>query len=315
MGQVLRATDTEDHASAERSASRQTPPPRPADAPSRGIKFPISQSRRLIFSTVIVWLGVSSVVRADLFDIVVNFTGGLTPSQQAVFTTAEAFWESSILGYLEPGVPAGTQLSIDAAGQNIDGPGGIFGSAEPTQVIPRGSFLYAVAGEMTFDSADLSDLETAGVLFDVVAHEMGHVIGFGTLWSSSGGGIPGFQELYVTGSGQYTGANAIAAYNKEFRQNSAFVPVELEGGILTANLNWDEVDGGSALTGIVGPDGDMVFELMTGWLNAPTFLSDTTLAQFEDLGYDTTWTIPEPSTVGLLVMAAGLLLAGRRRRR
>ena len=53
MGQVLRATGTEGHASAERAASVQTPHPRPAlhssqsdaeatDALSRGIKFPVS---------------------------------------------------------------------------------------------------------------------------------------------------------------------------------------------------------------------------------------------------------------------------------
>ena len=56
MGQVLRATGTEDQASAERSASGQTPHPRPAlhssqsdagatHAPLRGIKFPISHQR------------------------------------------------------------------------------------------------------------------------------------------------------------------------------------------------------------------------------------------------------------------------------
>ena len=51
MDQVMRATGTEDQASAERSPSPQTPHPGQfalsyvegaTDAPSRGIKFPIS---------------------------------------------------------------------------------------------------------------------------------------------------------------------------------------------------------------------------------------------------------------------------------
>ena len=36
---------------------------------------------------------------------------------------------------------------------------------------------------MSFDTADLARMEADGSLTDVILHEMGHVLGFGTLWS------------------------------------------------------------------------------------------------------------------------------------
>jgi hypothetical protein len=36
---------------------------------------------------------------------------------------------------------------------------------------------------MSFDTADLDRMEADGCLQDVILHEMGHVLGFGTLWS------------------------------------------------------------------------------------------------------------------------------------
>jgi hypothetical protein len=245
------------------------------------------------------------------FDIVVSFSGGLTPSQQAIFTVAETMWESVLTGY-QPGVTYTGSLVISAEGTAIDGVGGVLGSAGPDTVLGSGGFLIATTGSMEFDTADLASLETGGTLGDVIAHEMGHVIGFGTLWSSSGVSSPGFQEVYVDGTGQFTGVAALAAYKSEFSQPVATsVPVELGGGSGTADGHWNEVDGGAGLTGITDGDGnDMVFELMTGWLNAPTFLSQTTISSFEDIGYTV---VPEPATFSLL-MIGGLALVRRRRR-
>ncbi|MEY9156350.1 putative Zn-dependent protease [Bradyrhizobium japonicum] len=36
-------------------------------------------------------------------------------------------------------------------------------------------------GDMQFDTADLSAMEADGTLNDVIMHEMGHVIGIGTI--------------------------------------------------------------------------------------------------------------------------------------
>ena len=41
-------------------------------------------------------------------------------------------------------------------------------------------------GTMEFDTADLAAMEANGSLFFVIMHEMGHILGIGTLWSSKG---------------------------------------------------------------------------------------------------------------------------------
>ena len=39
---------------------------------------------------------------------------------------------------------------------------------------------------MQFDSADLASLEAQGQLVNVILHEMGHVLGLGTIWTGQG---------------------------------------------------------------------------------------------------------------------------------
>lgn len=248
------------------------------------------------------------------FDIVVNFVGGLSASQQAVFSGAEAFWETMILGNrYDLAVPA---LTINALGTPIDGIGGILGSAGPsggvrTTGAPQ-DYAYVTSGDMRFDSADLANLESNGTLFDVIVHEMAHVIGFGTMWNPAaafGSALAGTQNVYTDGTGQYTGAYAVAAYNAEFGLSETYVPVELGGGPGTADAHWDEADfaGGSRdiMTGIlngVSPLADPPFAAST--------LSATTIASFADIGYITAVTDPQyvPSPVPLPASIAYILI-------
>lgn len=251
------------------------------------------------------------------FDIVFDYTGNPTASQQAIFEAAEATWEGIITGYQDTVFATTLTISVDLS--FIDGSGGTLGFAGPTNVRTGigNNFLYASAGEMTFDSADVSDLEASGTFDDVILHEMAHVIGIGTLWSSSAVGAPGRQELYVDNSGEYTGANGVAAYNEEFAQSGAFVPVELGGGDGTANGHWNEVSDGAYDTGITSliTGQDFKHEIMTGWLNAPLYISNLTIAGMQDIGYNTialTSVVPEPSTV--LITGLGTFFGLRRRR-
>lgn len=197
--------------------------------------------------------------------------------------------------------------------------------------------METVSGGMTFDTADLDFMVTNGVFEDVIRHEMGHVLGFGVLWDTAaildGTGIPAtFQQIYTTDSGQYTGTAALAAYQLEFGQPGAtFIPVELDGGSGTANGHWNEVtdnfsienlagfdsdpgDGGAAPTivGGINAGESMDDDLMSGVLSGSTYLSNTTLASFFDIGYtinDFT-PIPEPRTFaaisGILALFCGL---------
>jgi hypothetical protein len=251
------------------------------------------------FAAALAALACAATAQAS-FTINVNFTGGLTPSQQAIFSTAASTWQGLVTGY-RPGISI-TGININAAGNAIDGVGGILGSAGPSSGVTQAGFFLSTAGNMTFDTADLANLEANGTLLPVILHEMAHVMGFGTLWTNNG--------VYTNGTGAFTGAAALAAYQVEYSQPGATsVPVELGGGSGTANAHWDEVDGGGSNTGIVSGAGDRRFELMTGWLNSPYYISQTTLGSFFDIGFTV---VPTPSAAVLL--GAGVLTLGRRRR-
>lgn len=254
------------------------------------------------------------------FNIDLNYINGATESQMTAFENAEATWEGIITGYKDTVGSANTTITIDVNLSNIDGAGGTLGSAGPTFVFGTTNFVYASDGQMTFDTSDTPALEANGTFEDVILHEMGHVLGIGTLWSSSAIAptLAGRQEVYVDGSGEYTGAAGVAAYNEEFAQAGAFVPVELGGGQGTANGHWNEVDNGAAATGIVSliSGNDLRNELMTGWLNAPLFISNLTIASMQDIGYDTVAlaVVPEPSSILISGLGLGLIIRRRRSR-
>jgi hypothetical protein len=254
------------------------------------------------------------------FDIVLNFNDPPTAGELAAFLAAEATWESIITGYQIDDIFS-TSVLINVDLDPIDGPSGILGSAGPTfaklnaaQNAVTSTFLYADEGDMQFDNADTAALVGLGLFDEVILHEMGHVLGIGILWSSADVGFAGRQEHYVFNSGQYTGAAGLAAYNAEFNQAGAFVPVELGGGPGTANGHWNEANGGGSNTGIAsniepGPFNDMRYELMTGWLNtANVYISSLTVQSLVDLGYTV---VPEPTT--LLMAAIGLAFVSHRR--
>ncbi len=293
------------------------------------------KSRLLSLATPLAFLCLTGQSQAATlgFDIILDFTGSATAptaAQTAAFTAAEATWESLILGYEVDDIN-NTVITIEVDLAAIDGAGGTLGSASPSALKLNASntdltpdFLYAQGGSMVFDTADLSSISN---FEGVVLHEMGHVLGIGSLWSSQAVAdanptfpvpIAGRQELYVNGSGEYTGAFGLAAYNTEFSQAGAFVPIELGGGPGTANGHWNEVDGGGSPTGIVSNISglDLRNELMTGWstpTGQTTFISSLTTESLRDLGYLVVAPVPEPSSSLLACLSLGFL--GFRRRR
>ena len=121
-------------------------------------------------------------------------------------------------------------------------------------------------GVMFFDTADLQALADEGLLDEVVAHEMGHVLGFGTLWNIG--------RSLLQGSGtadpRFIGPLAISAYDK--LGGSGTVPVEGDFGPGTRDNHWDEATFDN--------------ELMTGFINSGSNpLSILTVRSLEDLGY------------------------------
>lgn len=250
----------------------------------------------------------------------IDFTGsGLSSRTQtnisAAFDQAGSFWEHYILGYQVPDSHL-TGIAIAATLPQIDGLGKTLGTAGVRSVKTGSNGLrYADSGNINFDAADVASLLAAGTLYGVLLHEIAHVIGFGTLWVANG--------LYVNGTGKYTGANALAKYNQEYKPTATYVPVEIATGRPgTDNSHWAETWEANGTTS--SP------ELMTGFLGQSYSLSDTTLHAFRDLGYLTSNSFAKPSldtqpvpapvpdpvpAVSLLLALAGLAGMARRRTR
>jgi hypothetical protein len=217
--------------------------------------------------------GMAAAAVTSAYKIEVRFLGGLTTKQKNAFKAAADRWASVIVGDL-PSVRVDGEVIDDllilAQGTPIDGPGGILGQAGPTHIRPANagkSKFLPVKGIMSFDSADLKAMEKDGTLKDVITHEMGHVIGIGTIWERKG---------LLKDAGKKTvrfiGKNARREYGKLLKKKAADVPVENTGGPGTADGHWRE----------------SVFrnELMSGFIaesNNP--LSRVTVASLLDMGY------------------------------
>ena len=282
----------------------------------------------------------SAAVEAPGFDIQLSFVNAPSDAERAAFASAERTWESLLVGYQVEDL-ANQRLDVSVTLEAIDGVFNVLGSAGPTSAklnraqnnISR-DFVYAQSGSMRFDTADTAYLIERDLFDDVVLHEMGHVLGIGTLWQPAnfGTAFSGRQDLSTDGTGSYTGEAGVAAYNRLFGFDGGSVPVELDGGEGTANGHWNEVadyfgddenqvgfdadpgDGGPAPR-VVDPGSEFLGlslddELMTGRLSGTAFLSDLTLGGLVDLGYVV---VPEPATAGLM-LAGGLMLLPARRR-
>lgn len=223
----------------------------------------------------------------------------LTPSQVAAFTQAADRWKSIIIAgqqaypVNEPAsncFPAMNEsvdgLVIFASAIPIDGVNGILGQSGPCIVRDDHGFQPAV-GLMQFDTADLAALEGRNQLNDVILHEMGHVLGFGTMWDFDprpfeiipiGPNNPVNNLLFGRGTADpiFTGVSTRGAFLAAVATGRTFtgtpVPVENLGGPGTANSHWRELT--------------VVNELMTGFLNnGANPLSAFTATSFRDLGY------------------------------
>ncbi|MDM0105402.1 leishmanolysin-related zinc metalloendopeptidase [Variovorax sp. J22R24] len=215
----------------------------------------------------------SAAAIKSAYKIEVRFVAGLTATQKNAFKTAAKRWSKVIIGDL-PSVNVSGEviddLLIMAQGVAIDGPGKILGQAGPTHLRPASAganaFLPA-KGLMSFDTADLAAMQADGTLVDVITHEMGHVIGIGTVWE-----LKKLLAGATTTNPRFTGTAAKKEYGALKGAGPTAVPVENTGGPGTMNSHWRET----------------VFrnELMSGFIAAPNNpLSRVTVASLQDLGY------------------------------
>jgi hypothetical protein len=200
----------------------------------------------------------------------VRFLGGLTDAQQAAFETAAARWGEILSADVPSVVIDGETIDdvrIDAEGATIDGPGSVLGQAGPVDLRP-GSFIPAT-GVMSFDSADLAAMQTDGSLVSVIIHEMGHVLGFGTIFDRVG---------LIVGAGgedpEFTGPSATREYADLLGPGARprSVPLANVGGPGTRDGHWrEEVFANELMTGFLDPGANPISRL--------------TIGAFEDLGY------------------------------
>ena len=219
------------------------------------------------------------------FTIEIRFVGGLTDTQQAAFARAGDRWAHVIVGDL-PDIEVDGELIDDvlilAQGQAIDGVGHILGQAGPTHArrAADGTWLQPCKGTMAFDTADLAEMETAGTLLDVITHEMGHLIGIGSMWGLQGLVSPPPDDPAALVNPVFNGPVAMAQYGSLLAGGAPQpVPVENQGGAGTARVHWREsVFANELMTGFVGAAGNP--------------LSKVTVGSLQDLGYQVAWTPP-----------------------
>lgn len=240
-------------------------------------------------------------VAAGPYVIDVRFDGTVNPTYAEVFRQAATYWQRVISAALpaEPVVLAAdecgrahpavnsttTSVIIAVRVDSIDGVGRVLGSAGPCWLRdgPGGTFGLPAYGTMRFDSADVSGLVAQGLAYDVIRHEMGHVLGIGSMW-----GFPVFPRTAPLVTGRSTSAvayvgegGAEASTTLGFTGGSAPAPVEDQGGPGTANSHWREAVYDN--------------ELMTGFINRGANPSSRlTVRSLEDLGYAVNLAAAEP---------------------
>jgi len=223
----------------------------------------------------------SSNAEKGRYNITLKYLLPPTDRQVEVFEAAAARWERIIIKDVPdvagpipsafqgfPDIDTIDDLVIEVALAPIDGPGGILGQAGP-QFVRTEDFL-SLTGVMFFDVDDLDFLEEIDLFEEVIVHEMGHVLGIGTLWNT----VPfGFDRTLRAGPDSnpyFTGKKANVFWNAEGGTNE--LPIENMGGPGTALGHWRE----STLNN----------ELMTGFLNlGENPLSRITAGSMRDLGY------------------------------
>ena len=243
-------------------------------------------------------------------EITHSFASGVfTDEQISVFNDAFAdaarLWEGIILGH--EGSDQSIVFPIEILASN-DG----LASAGPRGIIRQGGFTLPTQGRLWMNPNEIIPAATGfglaegNFLDDLLAHEILHALGFGSLWVANG--------AYEDGTGEYRGEFGLAAYREEFDADAEFIPVELAGSAGSANAHWDQLfrsspqEGNpddplslSPLIGIVDHRGrDLAQDLMSPAIDpdfGEPFLSNMTVQSMRDIGYRVIDAFPRPGDV------------------
>jgi hypothetical protein len=231
------------------------------------------------------------------------------PEIQPHVDSALARWEEALIGdvyslmlpsdFLDSGSCGGFGPSVNGTSlddiivliniSGIDGPGNTLGQAGPC-VIRTGAEdnSLPVLGFLTLDVHDLEPMVGSSTLTALVFHEIGHILGFGTIW----------EELsLIEGSGSnqpaFTGSAAVDEFMAAGGSGTT-VPLENVGGAGSIESHWRE-----------GIFGNEIMTSVAEQVGVPQPLSRITIASMGDLGYDVDVEVADPFTLAAALVAGG----------
>ena len=234
------------------------------------------------------------------YNIEFNFDGSVPSSVQLLFDSAAKRWENVIVSDLPDVTDPTTGVIIDDLLINVS-----VLSLDPS-IIAQASVGdirvgdtgvpangdWSTNGLPYIGSMEINDAYLTAVgLPNTIAHEMGHIIGFGNLWADN---VGTFQTTLVanydpaTTDPIYIGENGVTEYNQIFSAGSTSVPLYNVGtvGDGSYGVHWRD----SVFNSLTPP----YVELMTANYDVngisgvaiPAYLSRITVGVLDDLGYD-----------------------------
>jgi len=217
---------------------------------------------------------------ADPFDIDFVYRNG-TEAYASFFDQVEARLKQIIV----EGLPSHTlrngqvidDLRITVEQRTIDGVFGTLAFAGPDAIRSQAQGGLPAAGTVVIDSADAQSMINAGAFFDVMLHEVMHVLGTGTLWEGRG----------LSRNGRYTGQNGLEEYRLlTGNSGETFVPATTDNG------HWSEfIFGNELLTPSISFSQDVIFSRLS-------------VAALEDLGYTVDYRQADPFVLPVGIRAA-----------
>jgi Leishmanolysin len=183
---------------------------------------------------------------------------------------------------------------------SIDGAGKILGQASPCYV--NSVSKLPMMGFFELDQDDLALLDTQGTLDNVVLHEMGHILGIGTLWN--------YQRQLLVGAGTddpyFSGVEARTQFvsTPGFSYAGVGVPVENSGATGTRDSHWRRaVFGNELMQGYAQPGGMPLSRITVGSLTDMGYV--TSMSGADSYSFLSTARVMVPGASERTVMSFG----------